>query len=70
MKQLIFDLEATGLLRQDSKIHCLVIQDAETGKQSSYDHKPERPLAEGFERLLAADVLDWSQRASAMTSRC
>ena len=57
MKQLIFDLEATGLLRQGSKIHCLVIQDAESGKQSSYDHKPERPLEQGFERLLEADVL-------------
>ena len=57
MSQLIFDLEATGLLRCGSKIHCLVIQDAETGKQSSYDHKPERPLSEGFERLLAADVI-------------
>ena len=57
MKQLIFDLEATGLLRQGSKIHCLVIQDAETGKQNLYDHKPERSLEQGFERLLDADVL-------------
>ena len=35
MSKLIFDLEATGLLRQGSKVHCLVIQDAETGQATA-----------------------------------
>ena len=59
MSALIFDLEATGLLRCGSKVHCLVIQDAETGEQKSYDDKFNFTghIDEGYERLERADQL-------------
>lgn len=45
--QLIFDLESTGLLRQGSTIHCLVMRDAESHSTEIYDHRPERQIIQG-----------------------
>ncbi len=36
MKRIVFDIEADALLPTISKIHCLVIQDADTGEVKSY----------------------------------
>ena len=55
--QLLFDLESTGLLRQGSRIHCIVVRDGDTGDTSVFDHKPERDLLQGVKQLEQADVL-------------
>ena len=55
--QLLFDLESTGLLRQGSRIHCIVTRDADEGNTEVYDHLPERALVQGIKRLEKADVL-------------
>ena len=55
--QLLFDLESTGLLRQGSSIHCIVVRDGNDGSTTVFDHQPERSLLQGIKRLEAADVL-------------
>ena len=55
--QLLFDLESTGLLRQGSRIHCIVVRDGDTGDTSVFDHKPERDLLQGVKQLEQADAL-------------
>ena len=49
----LFDLEATGLLRSNSKIHCIVLKDLESDEFFVYDDHKE-PIDKGIEHLLAA----------------
>ena len=55
--QLLFDLESTGLLRQGSRIHCLVMRNADGGDPSVFDHRPEQTIIQGIKQLETADVL-------------
>ena len=55
MTNLLFDLESTGLLRQGSRIHCVVVRDIEDAEMPIvFDHKPERTIEQGVKAL---DVL-------------
>ena len=54
---LLFDLESTGLLRQGSSIHCIVVRDGNDGGTTVFDHQPERALLQGVKQLESADVL-------------
>ena len=54
--QLIFDLESTGLLRQGSTIHCLVMRD-DLNDTHVYDCRPDQTILQGVKRLEQADVL-------------
>jgi hypothetical protein len=54
--ELLFDLESTGLLRQGSTIHCIVVRDAE-GDTQVFDYKPERAVIQGVKILEKADCL-------------
>jgi len=54
LKTLVFDLEANGLLKQATKVHCIAICDATTGDVWSYG--PE-DIERGLEELYDADVL-------------
>lgn len=57
-KTLIFDLEATGLLRQGSKIHCMVVRDVDNPDETLvFDHRPDQTIEMGVELLLRADTL-------------
>ena len=55
--QLLFDLESTGLLRQGSRIHCIVMRDAQDNSTLVFDNQPERALIQGVKQLERADVL-------------
>ena len=48
----VLDLEATGLLRQQSKIHCIVLKDLETSEFHVYDDYAN-PIDEGIEAGLS-----------------
>ncbi len=54
--QLIFDLESTGLLRQGSTIHCLVMRD-DVNDTHVYDSRPDQTILQGVKRLEQAEVL-------------
>ena len=54
--ELLFDLESTGLLRQGSTIHCIVVRDA-AGDTQVFDYKPERAVIQGVKMLEKADCL-------------
>lgn len=59
-KTLIFDIEATGLLRQEprSQIHCIVVRDVDNPDETLvFDHRPEHSIEMGVELLLRADTL-------------
>ena len=56
-KQIIFDLESTGLLRQGSRIHCIVMRGGDDGGTSVFDHRPEQSIIQGVKELEKADVL-------------
>ena len=56
-EQIIFDLESTGLLRQGSSIHCIVMRDGNNGGTSVFDHRPEQSIIQGIKELEQADVL-------------
>ena len=56
-KQIIFDLESTGLLRQGSRIHCIVMRGGDNGDTSVFDHRPEQSIIQGVKELEQADVL-------------
>jgi len=57
-KQLLFDIESTGLLRQGSRIHCIVTRDVSSPDDAIvFDHQPERDLMQGIKQLEQADVL-------------
>ena len=58
MTELLFDLESTGLLRQGSTIHCIVMRDMATVEEAEvFDHKPERAVIQGVKALERADLL-------------
>ena len=57
-KQLLFDLESTGLLRRGSTIHCIVMRDMTTADDPIvFDYKPERAVIQGIKQLEQADEL-------------
>ena len=57
-KQLLFDLESTGLLRRGSTIHCIVMRDMTTANEPIvFDYKPERAVIQGIKQLEQADEL-------------
>ena len=56
--ELLFDIESTGLLRQGSSIHCIVMRDmANVEEAQVFDYKPERAVIQGVKALERADVL-------------
>lgn len=58
MSQCLFDLEATGLLRSGSRIHCLVIRDLDSPEEHElYDHRQNQHVDVGVKRLENAEVL-------------
>lgn len=58
MTNLLFDLESTGLLRQGSRIHCIVARDVSDPDNSIvFDNRPDRDLMQGIKKLEAADAL-------------
>jgi DNA polymerase I-like protein with 3'-5' exonuclease and polymerase domains len=58
MLRLIFDIETDGLLPELTKVHCLVIKNADTGEViSCHDHGEAPTLSEGLELLRQADLL-------------
>lgn len=59
MSTLLFDLETDGLLEKVTKIHCLVIQEVETGEVRTYGNSSmcSASLSEGVNRLNEADVI-------------
>lgn len=58
MTSLLFDIESTGLLRQGSRMHCIVTRDmADKEATKVYDHREESSLEMGIQALLNADVL-------------
>tara|TARA_B100001248_G_scaffold261756_2_gene254108 strand:- start:1173 stop:1706 length:534 start_codon:yes stop_codon:yes gene_type:complete len=55
---LIFDIEATGLLRQSSKIHCLVVRDlANPDDTIVFDHRDTSTIDMGIELLRRSSAL-------------
>ena len=54
MKRLLFDIEANGLLKEATKVWCLVIRDLDTGEVKGYN---PRTLEAGLQHLKEADVL-------------
>lgn len=57
-KNLLFDLESTGLLRVGSTIHCIVMRDMSTPNDAEvFDYKPERAIIQGIKQLEQADSL-------------
>jgi len=69
MKRLVADLETNGLLHDVTTIHCLVVQDIDTGEVRAYHESPSiKPragsIADGIEDLKTADLIaghNWSQ---------
>ena len=57
-KQILFDLESTGLLRRGSTIHCIVMRDiAQADDPIVFDHQPERAVIQGVKQLEIADEI-------------
>jgi DNA polymerase I-like protein with 3'-5' exonuclease and polymerase domains len=54
MSSLIFDLEADGLLKEATKVHCIAILDADTGDTWSYG--PD-DIEKGLDELYQADTI-------------
>ena len=58
MSRLIFDIETNGLLDALTKVHCIVLKDADTGEAVGYADQPgHRPLSEALARMETADML-------------
>ena len=55
--QLLFDIESTGLLRRGSRIHCIVMRNANDDSTTIFDHLPERSILQGVKKLEQANVL-------------
>ena len=56
--ELLFDIESTGLLRQGSTIHCIVMRNMDNVEEAEvFDHEPERAVIQGVKALERADVL-------------
>ena len=57
-KQFLFDIESTGLLRQGSTIHCIVMREMDNPEAAVvFDYKPERAVIQGVKQLEQASVL-------------
>ena len=57
-KQLLFDLESTGLLRRGSTVHCIVMRDMQSADDPIvFDYRPERAVIQGVKQLENANVL-------------
>ena len=55
---LLFDLESTGLLRQGSTIHCLVLRDISKPDETQvFDCRADRTIEQGVKLLQKAPVL-------------
>ena len=54
--ELLFDLESTGLLRQGSRIHCLVMRGPDDSDPAVFDHRPDQTIIQGI-TLLAMTFL-------------
>ena len=58
MSTYLFDVESDGLLKELTRIHCLVIRDAETRETFRFRHNDqENTIAEGVEMLANADKI-------------
>ena len=58
MKTLLFDIESTGLLRQGSRIHCIVVRDIDSPEDHFvFDHRDHRTIDMGVSLLNRADIL-------------
>ena len=58
MVRYVFDIETDGLLDDLTKVHCLVMQDLDTGEMISCSHQPGYVHVEaGFRRLMNADEI-------------
>lgn len=58
MTTLLFDIETNGFLSDLDRVHCLVIQDVDTGEVGSFADQPGySPIKEGLARLRDADVI-------------
>lgn len=58
MKSVLFDIEATGLLRCGSKPHCIVMRDlSDPDKALVFDDRPGQPIQAGIHALADADYL-------------
>ena len=55
--RLCFDIETDGLIGELTQIHCLCIQDVDTGEKSSYTSRNKGSLYEGTRRLEEAEML-------------
>ena len=55
--ELLFDLESTGLLRQGSRIHCLVMRGPDDSDPVVFDHRPDQTIIQGIKQLEQADTL-------------
>jgi DNA polymerase-1 len=56
-KRLIFDIEADGFLDKVTQIHCICIEDFDTGKMHTFRSDKGPTLKEGVEMLSQADVI-------------
>ncbi|MAR13931.1 MAG: hypothetical protein CL681_28650 [Blastopirellula sp.] len=55
---ILFDIESTGLLRQGSRIHCIVARDCVHPEDYTvYDNRPDSTITMGVEALKRAPVL-------------
>jgi DNA polymerase-1 len=54
MQRLLFDVESNGFLANATKVHCVAVEDVDTGEQ--WDFKPDQ-IKEAGELLSQADVL-------------
>ncbi len=51
-QSLLFDIESTGLLRQGSRMHCIVVRDlAASESHEVFDHRESQTITMGVERL-------------------
>lgn len=58
MLRLIFDIETNGLLKELTKVHCLVVRNYDTGETFDFADQPNhKPISEGLALLSTADML-------------
>ena len=56
--ELLFDIESTGLLRQGSKMHCIVMRDVNNPNDHQvFDHRERQTITMGIQQLQRADTL-------------
>ena len=57
-QSLLFDIEATGLLRQGSRMHCIVMRDMNQPENHQvFDYRESQTITMGVERLKRAGAL-------------